>query len=98
SQTPIFAWLTGFLSLGFAQICYNIIVGLAAVVILNANIYDTNGFLVLIAILAPALALGLATGGGMAIFNIMLSGSAVIVTQLATRGESSINYYSRQAK
>ncbi len=95
---PIFAWLTGFLSLGFAQICYNIIVGLAAVVILNANVYDTNGFLVLIAILAPALALGLAAGGGMAIFNIMLSGSAVIVTQLATRAEGSINYYSRQAK
>lgn len=82
---PIFAWLTGFLSLGFAQICYNIVVGLSAVVVLNANVYDTNGFLVLIAILAPALALALSAGGGLAIFNIMLSGSAVIVTQLVTR-------------
>ena len=82
---PIFAWLTGFLSLGFAQICYNIIVGLAAVVILNANTFDTNGFLVLISILAPALALGLASGGGLAIFNIMLSGSAGMATMLVTR-------------
>ena len=93
---PILAWLTGFMSLGFAQICYNIITGMAAVVILNANVYDTNGFLVLISILAPALALALAAGGGMAIFNIMLSGSAVIVTQLATRTEGSINYYGRR--
>ena len=87
---PIFAWLTGFLSLGFAQICYNIIVGLAAVVILNANIYDTNGFLVLSAILAPALALALSAGGGLAIFNIMLSGSTVIATQLVARAARGI--------
>ena len=82
---PIFAWLTGLLSLGFAQISYNIIVGLAAVVILNSQIYDTNGFLVLIALLAPALALALAAGGGMAIFNIMLAGSTGALTLLVTR-------------
>jgi hypothetical protein len=81
---PIFAWLTGFFSLGFIQIMYNIIVGLAAVVILNANTFDTNGFLVLIAILAPALAIALATGGGLAIFNIMLSGSVGAATILMT--------------
>lgn len=82
---PIFAWLTGFLALGMAQICYNIVVGLAAVVILNANTFDTNGFLVLISILAPALALALAAGGGLAIFNIMLSGTAGMATVLASR-------------
>jgi hypothetical protein len=79
---PIFAWMTGFFSLGFIQIMYNIIIGLAAVVILNANTFDTNGYLVLIAILAPALAIALASGGGLAIFNIMLSSSVGITTIL----------------
>ncbi|MEA5448271.1 hypothetical protein VB780_06815 [Leptolyngbya sp. CCNP1308] len=82
---PIFAWITGFLSLGFAQMAYNIIVGMCAVVIMNANTFDTNGFLVLIALLAPALALGLASGGGLAIFNIMLAGSTGAATILLSR-------------
>ncbi|MEM1308000.1 MAG: hypothetical protein AAGF98_00615 [Cyanobacteria bacterium P01_H01_bin.153] len=86
SGKPIFAWLTGFFSLGFVQIMYNIIVGFAAVVIMNANTFDTNGFLVVIALLAPALAIGLASGGGLAIFNIMLSGSAGAVTLLLSYG------------
>lgn len=81
---PIFAWMTGFFSLGFVQIMYNIIVGLAAVVIMNANTFDTNGFLVLIALLAPALAIALASGGGLAIFNIMLSSSVGAVTLLVS--------------
>ena len=81
---PIFAWLTGFFSLGFVQIMYNIIVGFAAVVIMNADTFDTNGFLVVISLLAPALAIGLASGGGLAIFNIMLSGSAGAVTLLVS--------------
>ncbi|MEM6835483.1 MAG: hypothetical protein AAF609_01390 [Cyanobacteria bacterium P01_C01_bin.120] len=83
---PIFAWLTGFFSLGFVQIMYNIIVGFAAVVIMNADTFDTNGFLVVISLLAPALAIGLASGGGLAIFNIMLSGSAGAVTLLVSYG------------
>jgi hypothetical protein len=81
---PIFAWLTGFFALGFVQIMYNIIVGLAAVVIMNANTFDTNGYLVLIALLAPALAIALASGGGLAIFNIMLSSSVGAVTLLVS--------------
>lgn len=91
---PIFAWLTGMVSLGFSQISYNIIVGLAATVIVNANSYDTNGFLVLISILAPALALGLSAGGGMALFNIMLSGTAGMTTLLVTR-LGSAGYYNK---
>ncbi|WP_204141025.1 hypothetical protein [Halomicronema sp. CCY15110] len=81
---PIFAWLTGFFSLGFVQIMYNIIVGFAAVVIVNANTFDTNGYLVLISVLAPALAIALASGGGLAIFSILLSSSAGAVTLLVS--------------
>lgn len=89
---PIFAWLTGFLALGFVQIMYNVIVGFASVIIMNANTFDTNGFLVLIALLAPALALGLASGGGLALFNIMLSGSAGAVTLLISSYSHAAHY------
>lgn len=79
----LWAWLTGFFALGMAQLSYNIIVGLAAVVVVNADITDTLGFLVIIAILAPALALALAAGGGMAVFHVINSGVAGIATTLA---------------
>ena len=80
----LWAWLTGFFAIGMAQVSYNIIVGLAAVVVVNANVTDTLGFLVVIAILAPALALALASGGGMVVFNIINAGSAGIAATLAS--------------
>lgn len=76
----LWAWLTGFFSLGMAQVCYNIIVGVAAVVVVNAEVTDTMGFLVIIAILAPALALALAAGGGMAVFHIVNSGAVGVLS------------------
>lgn len=79
----LWAWLTGFFALGMAQISYNIIVGLAAVVVVNADVTDTLGFLVIISILAPALALALAAGGGMAVFHVISSGITGIATTLA---------------
>ena len=72
----LWAWLTGFFALGLAKVSYNIIVGLAAVVVVNAGTTDTMGFLVIMAILAPALALALAAGGGMAVFHTINSGVA----------------------
>jgi hypothetical protein len=79
---PFFAWITGFFSLGMAQLCYNIIVGLAAEVVVNAQVTDTLGFLVITALLAPALALAIASGGGMAVFEVMAGGSAQIMSSL----------------
>ena len=72
----LWAWLTGFFALGLAKVSYNIIVGLAAVVVVNAGTTDTMGFLVIMAILAPALALALAAGGGMTVFHTINSGVA----------------------
>ena len=88
---PIFAWLVTFVSFGMAQISYNIIIGLAATVMINSDVVDTNGFLVIIALLAPALALGLSAGGGMTIFNIILSGSTGAVAMLSTQGLRSVS-------
>lgn len=84
----LWAWLTGFFAIGMAQVCYNIIVGLAAVVVVNADVTDTLGFLVIISILAPALALGLASGGGLVVFNLINAGVAGGVMTLAGRAGS----------
>lgn len=72
----LYTWIIGFFSLGMAQISYNIIVGLCAVVIVNADITDVNGFLVIVGLLGPALALAIATGGGISVFNVVTSGIA----------------------
>jgi len=82
----LWAWLTGFFALGFAKVSYNIIVGLAAVVVVNAGTTDTMGFLVIMAILAPALALALAAGGGMAVFHTINTG--VVSMGLLVAGRS----------
>jgi len=85
---PIWVWLIGFYSLGLAQICYNIIVGLAAVVVTNADSTDTMGFLVLVALLAPAIALAVAAGGGMAVFQVVNSGAFGAIQAVATLGSN----------
>lgn len=78
---PFFAWLTGFFSLGMAEVSYNLITGLVAEMMVHAGVYevDTFGFLVFISILAPGLALAIASGGGMAVFSVMTGGASRIV-------------------
>ena len=71
----LWSWLTGFFAIGMAQVCYNIIVGIAAVVVVNADVTDTLGFLIIISLLAPALALGIASGGGLVVFNLISAGA-----------------------
>jgi hypothetical protein len=68
---PIWAWATGFLSLFGVQLGYNIIVGLAAVVLVNsgAELASDVAFLFFISIFAPGLALLIAGGGGIALYN-----------------------------
>ncbi|MFH7023958.1 MAG: hypothetical protein ACHBN1_00755 [Heteroscytonema crispum UTEX LB 1556] len=65
----IFAWLTGFFSVGMIKLCFNIISGLVATIVLNANNNDPMIFAFAIGILAPILSVVLAAGGGMAIFR-----------------------------
>jgi hypothetical protein len=81
----LWGWLTGFFAIGMAQICYNIIVGVAAVVVVNADVTDTLGFLVIISVLAPALALGLASGGGLVVFTLITAGVSSGLMTLASQ-------------
>lgn len=66
---PLFAWLTGFFSVGFCKLCFNIMVGLVSTIILNSPNSDPMIFAFFVGILSPLLALVLAAGGGMAVFS-----------------------------
>lgn len=82
SSRPIWAWLIGFFSLGLAKFSYNVMVGLAATVVVAAEAQSSNdiGFLLLISVLAPVLALALAGGGGMAVFRGVSGGVTRIIS------------------
>lgn len=82
---PLFAWMTGFFALGMAKVSYNIICGLAAVVVVNGEVWDTLGFLMMLGLFAPALSLAMAAGGGMALFRILLTSPAQLGVTLASR-------------
>ncbi|MCC5642207.1 hypothetical protein LC607_04345 [Nostoc sp. CHAB 5824] len=72
---PIFAWLTGFLSIGIAKISFNIIAVLTAAVIVNGPGQDVNAdpdlmwFIIFLGVLAPILSLLVAAAGGFAVFS-----------------------------
>ncbi|MBD2666215.1 hypothetical protein [Richelia sinica] len=68
---PIWAWLTGFISLFGVQLGYNILVGLTAVVLVKsgAALASDFAFMFFLSIFAPILAVLIAGGGGMAIYN-----------------------------
>lgn len=72
-QKAIYAWLTGFFSVAMVKICFNIIAGLVATLVVNAGTNDPMVFAFAVGLLAPVLALVLASGGGMAVFNSLSS-------------------------
>ncbi len=81
-QKAIFAWVTGFFSVGMVKLCFNIICGLVATLVLNAEAYDPLIFAFATGLLAPILSIALAAGGGMAVFNSL--------TRVATFGLSNL--------
>ncbi len=85
---PIWAWLIGFFSLGLAKFSYNVIVGLAATVVVAAQAQSSSevGFLLLISVLSPILALVIAGGGGMAVFRGISGG----ITRIISIGTSAL--------
>jgi hypothetical protein len=72
-QKAIFAWMVGFYSIGMVKLCYNIMVGLFSTLLVSGDGWLDLGFALVMGILAPLLSLVLAVGGGMAIFNSLLS-------------------------
>jgi hypothetical protein len=78
-QKAIFAWLTGFYSVGMVKLSFNIVVGLVATLVTNAETatgepgtfkpISSLVFPFVVGLLAPILSLVLAGGAGMAVFN-----------------------------
>ncbi|MEC4880930.1 MAG: hypothetical protein SAL70_06210 [Scytonema sp. PMC 1070.18] len=66
---PIFAWLTGFLSVGMAKLCFNIIIGLCGQLIANSQQNQPMIFLLFVGLVSPILASALAAGGGLAVWT-----------------------------
>ncbi|QKQ77034.1 hypothetical protein [Nostoc sp. TCL240-02] len=81
---PIFAWLTGFLSIGIAKISFNIIAVLTAAVIVNGPGQDANvdpdlmWFIIFLGILAPLLSLLVAAAGGFAVFSAISNTASLV--------------------
>ncbi len=65
-QKSLIAWLIAFYSLGLYKLFYNILVGMVAMVQLSTGNANTLLFSVAVGLLAPVLALVLASGGGLA--------------------------------
>ncbi len=64
---PMLAWGTSFLSLGFCKICFSLISGLSAIAFVYAgpdNI-DMTVVAIVLGVLAPVLAFGIASGSGL---------------------------------
>lgn len=78
---PIWAWASGFIALFGVQLGYNIVVGLAATVIVaaGAQTFSDLAFLAFISIFAPELALLIAGGGGVALYMGINSRVPVLV-------------------
>ena len=72
---PIFAWVTAMASVGIAKLSFNIVVGLAATIIANAEAGDHLWFLVYVGLMAPLLSMSLAAGGGMAVWQAVTNGA-----------------------
>lgn len=66
---PIFAWLTGFFSVGMAKLSFNIITGFAGQLMATSKANQPMFFLFTIAIFAPFLATGISAGGGLAVLT-----------------------------
>jgi hypothetical protein len=84
-QKAIFAWLIGFFSVGMIKLCFNIISGLVATMVLNADNNDPMIFAFAIGILAPILSVVLAAGGGLAIFRSFSSITSFGLSSVVTR-------------
>lgn len=84
---PIWAWLTAFWSVGICKMSLNIVSGLIAQSSVQAGPLDASGLVmpIVLGVLSPILAIAMASGGGMAIFNGITSVASTVVS-IATVG------------
>lgn len=85
SGRPIWAWLVGFFSLFGIQLGYNIVVGLAAVIIVKsqAELITDIAFLLFLAVFAPTLATLVVKGGGTALYKSIASNTKQLTNNIS---------------
>jgi hypothetical protein len=78
---PILAWLIGFISLLGVQLGYTIIVGLAAIVVVNSNgeLVTDVAFLFFLSVFAPLLAVIVSSGGGITLYRGITSNTKRLI-------------------
>lgn len=86
AERAIFAWLVSFFSVGMAKIFFNLAVGFAAHVAMNAIAIDAGFFklpmYIFICLFAPVISAGLAAGGGVALYRSSTSSIASATSAL----------------
>ena len=80
----IFAWLTGMFSVGMVKLCFNIISGLVATLVLNADSTDPMIFAFAIGLIAPILSVVLAVGAGTAVLKSFSSIASLGLSSIVT--------------
>lgn len=92
---PLIAWVTGMFSIGIAKLCLNIVSGFGAAIVAQSDASDPLWFLLFIGFLAPAIAMSLAAGGGISVWNVVSEGqmkaiefTADMTAAVVTKGKS----------
>lgn len=92
-QKAIFAWMSSIMGVGVAKLSFNIMVGLCAQLVSNAEQNQPMIFLLFVGLLSPLLASALGAGGGMAALGAMAKGGELAAETglaVATAGSSSV--------
>lgn len=90
-QKAIFAWMSSIMGVGIAKLSFNIMVGLCAQLVSNAEQNQPMIFLLFVGLLSPLLASALGAGGGMAALGAMAKGGEIVAQAgltVATSGAS----------
>ena len=79
---PLWAWFIGYLGVSMALWSYVLIIGLIAQVIVISQMQEASdiGFLILLGIGAPFLAMALAAAGGKAVYQAMGHGASIVTS------------------
>ncbi len=87
----MFAFIIAFFTVGFAKICFNLIVGLAAVFNTTASSADPLPLATLSGFYAPLLSAALAAGGGLSVWQAITSAAATTVRTAASIGTGMVS-------
>ena len=83
---PLYGWLIAFFSVGLAKLYFNVITAILVTMIHKAGPLDLMADMILLGLLSPVLAFGMAAGGGMAIFNGVLATAQQVTMGLIPLG------------